>query len=81
MWTDHSFILEMDIQDLEEKIRGFVEDLGGLEGEILKQRYIEGRTEINLRLLAKDFRLSTKKVELAMESAENKLYRHLQQLL
>lgn len=81
MWTDHSFILEMDIQDLEEKIRGFVEDLGGLEGEILKQRYIEGRTEINLRLLAKDFKLSTKKVELAMESAENKLYRHLQQLL
>lgn len=81
MWTENSFILEMDIKDLEEKILSYAEELGGLEGEILKQRYLEGRKEINLRLLAKEFKVSSKKVELAIENAENKLYRHLQQWL
>lgn len=81
MWTDHSFILEMDIKDLEQKIEGFVLELGGIEGEILKQRYLEGQKELNLRLLAQEFKLSLKKVELAIESADTKLYRHLQTYL
>lgn len=81
MWTENSFILEMDIKDLEEKIESFASELGGLEGELLRQRYLEGRTELNLRLLAKEYKVSMKRVEEAILSAENKLYRNLQQFI
>lgn len=81
MWRDNSFILELDIHNLDDKIRGYVDEVGGLEAEILKQRYLDGLNELNLRLLAKEFKVSMKKVEMAIDSADNKLYRHLQKYI
>lgn len=82
MSDKYTLIFELDIKDLEEKIQDFAKaKLTSLESDLLLDKYIEGNKQINLRQHAKNHSCSMKKTSQALERAEGKLYRHLQQFI
>ncbi len=82
MQNNFTFILELDIKDLNEKILAYLEgDIDALEADLLKDKYVKENREINLRLHAKNHKTSMKKTILTLDRAENKLFRHLQQYI
>lgn len=82
MSDNYNLIFELDIKDLEDKIKTYIDsDIPILESELLREKYIEGNKKINIRNYSKVHKTSMKKIALSLDRAENKLFRHLQQYL
>ncbi len=78
MQDNYSLILELDIQNIDKKIRTFIESHNNpLEVDLLTEKYIDRAKAINIRLHSKNHKCSMKKVNQSMEKAERKLYNFL----
>ncbi len=77
---NYTLILELDIQNLDQKIMDFVEKHSKksvLEAELITEKYVKRSKKINVREHAKVHKCSMKKVNDAMAKAERKLYAYL----
>ncbi len=75
---NYTLIFSLDIQNLDEKIKEFIDSHKvKLEADLLHEKYIERKNSINIRECSKKYKISMKKVNEGMEKAEKKLYVHL----